>query len=142
MRFRVPRSRTRWPDGGARGLTSWISEDGAASWSQLPDVPSSACQGGPKRFGRVTDPWVSYDGGGNAYFIGQPIDSAEFGLSAVSITSFDRKAGRRHPPNLIEDIGDRGAFNDKISVTGDPTRPGLRVCDVAPRRLSQRGKAV
>ena len=23
----------RWPDGGARGLTSWMSTDGAASWS-------------------------------------------------------------------------------------------------------------
>ena len=115
----------RWPDGGARGLTSWISEDGAASWAQLPDVPWSACQGGPERFGRVTDPWVSYDGGGNAYFIGQPIDSAALGLSAVSITSFDREAGAWRPPQiLIEDVGDRGAFNDKISVTGDPTRPG------------------
>ena len=73
----------------------------------------------------MTDPWVSYDGGGNAYFIGQPIDSAALGLSAVSITSFDREAGAWRPPQiLIEDVGDRGAFNDKISVTGDPTRPG------------------
>ena len=115
----------RWPDGGARGLTSWISHDGGASWSQLPDVPWSACQGGPARFGRVTDPWVSYDAAGNAYFIGQPIDSAELGLSAVMITSFDRQAGAwRAPQILIEDVGSRRAFNDKISVTGDPTRPG------------------
>src|SRR5215218_6586437 len=41
----------RWPDGGARGLTSWSSTDGATSWSKLPDVPWSACQGGPGRFG-------------------------------------------------------------------------------------------
>ena len=69
--------------------------------------------------------WVSYDAAGNAYFIGQPIDSAELGLSAVSITSFDRQTGVwRAPQILIEDIGTRGAFNDKISVTGDPTRPG------------------
>ena len=115
----------RWPDGGARGLTSWISHDGGASWSQLPDVPWSACQGGPERFGRVTDPWVSYDAAGNAYFIGQPIDSAELGLSAVAIASFDRQAGAwRAPQILVEDVGTRGAFNDKISVTGDPTRPG------------------
>lgn len=115
----------RWPDGGARGLTSWLSLTGAASWAQLPDVPWSACQEGPERFGRVTDPWVSYDAGGNAYFIGQPIDSAALGLSAVSITSFDRQANAwRDPQILIEDVGDRGVFNDKISVTGDPTRPG------------------
>ena len=115
----------RWPDGGARGLTSWFSENGALSWTRLPDVPWSACQGGPVRFERVTDPWVSYDGGGNAYFIGQPIDSADLGISGVSITSFDRASEAWRPPQLlIEDVGDRGVINDKISVTGDPTRPG------------------
>ncbi|MGH3035213.1 MAG: hypothetical protein ACRDON_11775, partial [Gaiellaceae bacterium] len=65
----------RWPDGGARGLTSWMSSNGGTNWTKLPDVPWSACQGGPARFGRVTDPWVSYDRAGNLYFIGQPIDS-------------------------------------------------------------------
>ena len=54
-------------------------DNGGASWAKLPDVPWSACQGGPARFGRVTDPWVSYDKGGNLYFIGQPIDSAALG---------------------------------------------------------------
>ena len=77
----------RWPDGGARGLTSWMSTDGAASWSKLPDVAWSACQGGPERFGRVTHPWVSYDKAGNLYLIGQPIDSAELGISAISVTT-------------------------------------------------------
>jgi beta-xylosidase len=58
-----------------------------AGWSKLTDVPWAACQGGPERFGRVTDPWVSYDKGGNAYFIGQPIDSAALGISAISVTT-------------------------------------------------------
>jgi hypothetical protein len=115
----------RWPDGGARGLSSWITHNGGASWTKLPDVPWSACQGGPARFGRVTDPWVSYDKAGNAYFIGQPIDSAELGLSAVAVTSLDRTTGTWRPPRIIqEDNGDRGVFNDKVSVTGDPTRAG------------------
>jgi hypothetical protein len=113
----------RWPDGGARGLTSWGSSDGATSWAKAPDVPWSACQGGPVRFGRVTDPWVSYDAGGRAYFIGQPIDSAELGISAISVTSGDGTSW--DPPQiLIEDDGARGAFNDKVSITGDPTRAG------------------
>lgn len=115
----------RWPDGGARGLSSWITHDGGASWTKLPDVPWSACQGGPTRFGRVTDPWVSYDKAGNAYFIGQPIDSAALGLSAISVTSLDRTTGTWRAPQIIqEDAGDRGVFNDKVSITGDPTRPG------------------
>jgi hypothetical protein len=115
----------RWPDGGARGLTSSMSTDGGASWAKLADVAWSACQGGDEVYGRVTDPWVTYDGAGNAYFIGQPIDSAALGASAISVTSFDRLTGAwRDPQYLIEDVGDRFVFNDKVSITGDPTRPG------------------
>jgi hypothetical protein len=113
----------RWPDGGARGLTSWKSTNSATSWSKLTDVPWSACQGGPARFTRVTDPWVSYDKAGNLYFIGQPIDSSATGLSAVSVTTWDGE-NWRPPQILIEDRGDRGVFNDKVSITGDPTRAG------------------
>lgn len=72
--------------------------NGGTSWSKNPDVPWSACQGAPDRFTRVTDPWGSYDKAGNAYFIGQPIDSAELGLSAVSVTTWDgtNKSGMTH----------------------------------------------
>jgi hypothetical protein len=113
----------RWPDGGARGLTSWMSSTGGTSWAKLPDVPWSACQGGPERFGRVTDPWVSYDKAGNLYFIGQPIDSAELGISAISVSTWNG-TNWRAPQILIEDRGDRFVFNDKVSITGDPTRSG------------------
>ena len=115
----------RWPDGGARGLSSWRSINGATSWAKLPDVPWSACQGGPTRFGRVTDPWVSYDRAGNLYFIGQPIDSAALERSAISVTTFNAATGTwRAPQILIEDTGERFFSNDKVSITGDPTRAG------------------
>ena len=109
-----------------RGLTSWISTNRGTSWSRLPDVPWSACRVGRERFGRVTDPWVSYNTGGNAYFIGQPIDSADLGLSAVSITSYDRAAGAWRSPQILtsENRTHAGCSMSKISVTGDPTRPG------------------
>ena len=109
--------------GGARGLSSWMSGNGGASWAQLPDVPWSACQDGPTRFGRVTDPWVSYDKAGNLYFIGQPIDSAALGISAISATTWNGSSWRA-PTILIEDEGSRGISNDKVSITGDPTRAG------------------
>lgn len=115
----------RWPDGGARGLSSWMSLDRGLTWIKLPDAPWAACQGGPTRFGRVTDPWVSYDKAGNIYFIGQPIDSAALGISAISVTTFNRTLNEWAVPTIIqEDIGDRGVFNDKVSITGDPTRAG------------------
>lgn len=80
-------------------------------------------EGGPERFGRVADPWASYDKAGNLYFIGQPIDSAALGVSAISVTTWDGTRWRP-PTTLIEDRGDRGVFNDKVSITGDPTRAG------------------
>jgi hypothetical protein len=89
----------RWPDGGARGLTSWMSTDGATSWAKLADVPWSACQGGPARFGRVTDPWDSYDKAGTLYFIGQPIDSAALGISAITVTTWNSTSWR--PPQVV-----------------------------------------
>jgi hypothetical protein len=101
-----------------------MSGNGGGSWSKLADVPWSACQGGPARFGRVTDPWVSYDKAGNLYFIGQPIDSAALGISAISVTTWNGSAWRA-PQLLIEDLGDRFISNDKVSVTGDPTRAGF-----------------
>jgi hypothetical protein len=113
----------RWPDGGARGLTSWQSTNGGTSWSKLADVRWSACQGGPSGLTRVTDPWVSYDKAGNLYFIGQPIDSAALGVSAVAVSTWNGTTWSA-PHTLISDVGTRGVFNDKISITGDPTRAG------------------
>jgi hypothetical protein len=130
----------RWPDGGARGLSSWISRDGGTTWTKLADVPWSACQGGPARFGRVTDPWVSYDRIGNAYFIGQPIDLAG-DISAISVTTLDRSSGRwRSPTILIEDVGQRAMSNDKVSVTGDPTRAGFAYATWLRTRFPNEGQ--
>lgn len=130
----------RWPDGGARGLSSWISHNGGASWVKLADVPWSACQGGPARFGRVTDPWVSYDKAGNAYFIGQPIDVAN-SRSAISVTTFNRSSGTwRAPKILIDEVDGRGVTNDKVSVTGDPTRPGFAYATWLRTRYPNEGR--
>jgi hypothetical protein len=67
---------------------------------------------------------VSYDAAGNLYFLGQPFDNSALGRSAVAVSTFDRTTASWRPPTiLIEDAGG-AAFNDKISITGDPTRAG------------------
>src|SRR5215207_11744195 len=94
-----------------------MSTNGATSWAKLPDVPWSACQGGPARFGRVTDPWVSYDQAGNMYFIGQPIDSAALGISAISVTSWNSATSSwRAPQILIEYVPDAATAQDPAAV--------------------------
>jgi hypothetical protein len=134
----------RWPDGGARGLTSWMSQNGGLSWVKLADAPWAACQGGPSRFGRVTDPWVSYDRAGNLYFIGQPIDLGALERSAISVTTLNRATGAWNAPQiLIEDSASTRVSHDKVSVTGDPTRAGyayatwLRISHPAGARQSE-----
>lgn len=130
----------RWPDGGARGLSSWISRDGGSTWTWLTDVPWSACQGGPQRFGRVTDPWVSYDKAGTAYFIGQPIDLTT-PTSAIAVTTLNRSTGSWRPPTtLTEGADERFVTNDKVSVTGDPTRPGYAYATWLRTRYPNEGK--
>ena len=89
--------------------------------------------GRARRFGRVTDPWVSYDKAGNLYFIGQPIDSAALGISAISVTSWNGTS-LAAPQILIEDYGDRVISNDKVSITGDPTRAGYAYATWLPSR--------
>ena len=97
------------------------------------DVPWAACQGGPDRFGRVTDPWVSYDKGGNAYFIGQPIDSAALGISRNLRDDEEwLRMGRA-------DDSDRGPGTGRLQRQGlghrRPDTARLCVRNLAPGRL-------
>ena len=46
------------------------------------------------------------------------------GISAIAVTTWDGSERGGPPQILIEDRGDRGVFNDKVSITGDPTRAG------------------
>jgi hypothetical protein len=83
--------------------------------------PWSACQSGPARFGR--DPWDSYDKAGNLYFIGQPIDSAALGFSAISVTTWNAATSNW-----------RGVAIDRPSDRTTRTAPS---CRDRPRRRGQ-----
>ena len=113
----------RWSDGGARGLVAARSFDGGTSWARN-FAPFSACSGGAPEYLRATDPWVSFDKGGRAYQISLSIDSAELGVSAVlASTSATGGAAWDAPQTIIRDENPTN-FNDKESITGDPTRTG------------------
>ena len=113
----------RWSDGGAKGLVAARSTNGGASWTRN-FAPFSACSAGPAEYQRATDPWVSFDKAGRAYQIALSIDSAALGLSAVlASTSTNGGATWATPRTLIRDASALN-FNDKESITGDPTRAG------------------
>jgi hypothetical protein len=110
----------RWADGGAHGLVAGFSSDGGTSWGES-FAAFSTCSGGT--YDRASDPWVSFDTAGNAYQISLSA-SADLVTSAVLVSkSIDGGASWGPPATLISETT-TAHFNDKESITGDPTRPG------------------
>ena len=108
----------RLSDGGARGLVTAVSVDGGASWTGHRAAPFSQCAGGS--FARVSDPWVSLNGS-TAIQVGIAFTGG--GRSAVLASrSTDGGFSWSAPIELINDDGSQ-YFNDKESVTIDPTDP-------------------
>jgi Neuraminidase (sialidase) len=113
----------RWNDGGARGLVADASSDGGLSWPTHSYAAFSACSGGNPDYERASDPWVTFDTAGNAYQISLSI-SADLATSAVLVSRSTDHGVTWGPPATLTRDDDPLHFNDKESITGDPTRPG------------------
>jgi hypothetical protein len=113
----------RWSDGGSRALYSAYSTDAGENWHQLA-LPGLTLCDGTGLFERATDPWVTFAPNGDAYAIGLPFDSdpAIFGGNhAVTVNkSVDKGQTWSAPVELIHE-NDPDVFNDKESITADPT---------------------
>jgi hypothetical protein len=113
----------RWSSGAAKAQGTAVSTDGGASWPGHAFVPFSECAGGNPDYDRTTDPWVTFDPAGNAYQISLPV-SEDLEISAVAVSkSTDGGFTWDAPKTLIRDETGLN-FNDKESITADPTRPG------------------
>src|SRR5262249_54398127 len=116
----------RWSDGGARGLISAYSEDGGASWNTVTPPTFTQCSNGT--FERASDPWITFAPNGDAYFESLSFDedlTIFGGHSAVQVSKSTDGGHTWGPPvNLIED-NDPNIFNDKESMTADPTNAKL-----------------
>jgi hypothetical protein len=112
----------RWSDGGARGLVSAVSDDGGATWTTVTPPRFSLCTGGS--FERATDPWVTFARNGDVYFQSLSFDSDPdiFGGRHAILVSKSSDGGHTWGPVrvLIRD-NELNAFNDKNSMTADPT---------------------
>ncbi|HEX5865826.1 MAG TPA: sialidase family protein [Casimicrobiaceae bacterium] len=120
----------RWSDGGAAGHGTGVSFDGGRTWSRS-QATLSRCTGGNAANGgdypRVSDPWVTIGPDGAAYqiaiaFGGALLQPNSFGAVLVSRSA---DGGQTWGPatTLIRD--DSTAFNDKESITADPTNASL-----------------
>src|SRR3954447_22661223 len=125
----------RWSNGGAHGLVASRSTNGGQSWTES-HAAFSECSGGDPVYDRASDPWVTFDTAGNAYQISLSVSGDEATSAILASKSTDQGATWGPPATLIrDDAADR--FNDKESITGDPTRPGVRLRGVGPGQLSR-----
>ena len=141
----------RWSNGGSRGHVAGVSVDGGSSWAQVVIPKVTVCSGGTAANGgnyqRTTDPWVSFGPDGTLHQISlsfndiaPPFDPEDFDHALLASKSTDGGLTWSDPEVVIRDL-DANVFNDKQSITADPTDAGnvyavwdrLRFPKVRPR---------
>ena len=123
----------RWSNGGAHGLTAGSSTNGT-SWSDVP-LPFDSC-GAPSdptaaKFNRASDPWVSIGPDGTAYTVSISVNVNNNDNAVLASTSSNGGSTWSSAKTVKFDAGTSPTlfevtqfFNDKESVTADPTHPG------------------
>jgi hypothetical protein len=116
----------RWSTGGANGIGTAVSFDGGATWT--PSTPHfGRCAGGDAANGgdyeRATDPWVAFAADGTAFQSALVFDANTPRNAMVASRSSDGGLTWNEPTVLHTD-NDPDVFNDKDSMTADPTDPG------------------
>ena len=130
----------RWNNGGAHGLVAGFSFDDGATWGET-TLPFSVCApnaildpftGAP--YDRASDPWVSIGPDGTAYAVGLlATNSTISGNNDTGVATVTSSDGGKTWGNQRLIKSDKGTspvfeftqfFNDKESVTADPTHAG------------------
>ena len=119
----------RWSNGGARGLVSGVSQDGGSTWQEVVIPGISLCSGGT--YDRSTDPWVSFAPDGTLHQLAlsfndlaAPIEPRDFDHALLASRSTDGGLTWSDPVEVIRDL-DANVFNDKQTITADPTDADL-----------------
>jgi hypothetical protein len=114
----------RWSDGGSHGLVAGFSFDGGATWGET-TLPFSACARGGLAYERASDPWVSIGPDGTAYAISISFNASNNNNAVAAATSSNGgKTWRNLRVIQADNAPNFQFFNDKESVTADPTTAG------------------
>jgi hypothetical protein len=116
----------RWSNGGSNGLRTGVSHDGGQHWT-IPTPPTFArCEGGTVANGgdyeRASDPWVSIAPNGDAYQVSLSFNDSNT-TSAVLVSKSATHGNSWNAPVTLKRDTEPTVFNDKESVTADPTDP-------------------
>ena len=118
----------RFSTGGANGLGTSVTTDGAATWRELKvgELPTftrcaGAAAGSVGDYERATDQWLTYSADGKtAYQMSLSFNDTRDGANAMLVSrSTDGGASWDLPKQLIRDTP-RSVLNDKNSMTADP----------------------
>jgi hypothetical protein len=119
----------RWSNGGARGLVAGVSLDAGASWQSVAIPGITVCSGGD--YQRATDPWVSFGPDGVVHQlalsfndVAPPFTAFDFDHALLASKSTDGGLTWSDPEVVIRDL-DANVFNDKQTITADPTDADL-----------------
>jgi len=123
----------RWSNGGSRGLVVGTSTNGGASWTSVPTLKTTLCTGGNAANGggyqRATDPWVSFGPSGIVYQlslsfndVAPPFTTFDFDHALLASRSTNGGLTWSDPVVVRRDTAPT-VFNDKQSITADPTNP-------------------
>ncbi len=109
----------RWSNGGSRGIGSSSSSDGGVTWTAPAAVPGlTLCAGG--EFQRATDPWVTFSPDGTAYLFSLTLNDSNADHALLVHRSSDG-GSTWGPPQTVLRENNFHVFNDKNSITADPT---------------------
>ena len=125
----------RWSNGGARGLVAGVSFDGGTSWQEvvIPGITqcSGGSPGGTGDYQRATDPWLSFSPDGTLHQlalsfndVAPPFEPKDFDHALLASRSTDGGLTWSDPVPVIRDL-DANVFNDKQTITADPTDADL-----------------
>lgn len=120
----------RWNDGGGKGLVAGWSTDDGHNWGVTP-LPFSLCAasyygGAVLPTERASDPWVDIGPDGRAYSISISFDENTFKNGVGAATSTDGGVTWQNQKfvDFNADVGPLTSFDDKESITADPTVAG------------------
>ncbi len=121
----------RWSDGGSHGLVAGVSHTGGTSFAYS-SPHFSNCAGGTAanggNFGRSSDPWVSWAPNGDLWSISLSFDATTARNAVLAARMRHGTSTWSEPFTLKFDESRTGVpegtnFNDKESLTADPTDP-------------------
>jgi hypothetical protein len=114
----------RWSNGGAHALMAAASFTGGLTWGSQTALPLNMCAPGGLPYERASDPWISIGPDGIAYAISISFNRTNNDNAVAAVTSSNGGLTWGNLRVIRADNGQNQLFNDKESVTADPTRPG------------------